>query len=291
MKIIVYLLTGLIFLSVFAGCNNRAADDDEERTIRLIYSDWSEGIALTNLAAVLLRDRMDYEVELKMTDVASVYEELSEGNYDVFPDAWLPKTQQEYYNQYKEDIEQISIIFPEAKTGLVVPEYSKYKSIEDLRNNTLPIVGIETNAGIMLTTNKAIQSYNLPVNLMDFSEDQMIEQLVDSIRRRNEIVVTGWDPHWVFARYEIRFLEDPMNIYGDNENIYVLGRKGLEEDHPNVVRFFERMQLSEKQINSLIYAVQTEQNPVEGVEQWIDKNEYVVNQWIKGLTPERIKIM
>jgi glycine betaine/proline transport system substrate-binding protein len=33
------------------------------------------------------------------------------------------------------------------------------------------------------------------------------------------------------------------------------------------------------------------EDPEIGVREWIDKNEYVVNQWVKGLKPEREKIM
>jgi glycine betaine/proline transport system substrate-binding protein len=119
----------------------------------------------------------------------------------------------------------------------------------------------------------------------------MVEQLGDSIQRRKEIVITGWEPHWIFARYDVRFLDDPDNIFGQKENIYTIARVNLEEKHPNAVRFFERMQLTEKQLNSLVYEIQVNEDPVSGVKSWMGKNEYVVNQWLKNLTKERKKIM
>jgi glycine betaine/proline transport system substrate-binding protein len=105
------------------------------------------------------------------------------------------------------------------------------------------------------------------------------------------VVVTGWEPHWIFARYEVRFLEDAEKIFGENEKIYTISRLGIEEDHPRVVRFFERMQLSEKQLNSLVYYMRRNEDPIVGIREWIKKNEYVVNQWVKDLGKEREKIM
>jgi glycine betaine/proline transport system substrate-binding protein len=165
------------------------------------------------------------------------------------------------------------------------------KSVSDLKNYPHAIVGIDNGAGVMQKTRAAIEKYSLANSLLELSEEEMVEQLGDSIQRRKEIVITGWEPHWIFARYDVRFLDDPDNIFGQKENIYTIARVNLEEKHPNAVRFFERMQLTEKQLNSLVYEIQVNEDPVSGVKSWMGKNEYVVNQWLKNLTKERKKIM
>jgi len=109
--------------------------------------------------------------------------------------------------------------------------------------------------------------------------------------RRKDIVVTGWMPHWIFARYEVRFLEDPDSIYGRYENICTVASKNYVDKESPALRFFERFHLTRKQLNSLIYFIRVEQDPTEGVKKWIQKNEFVVNQWIKDLRKERKKIM
>ncbi|MDZ7777017.1 MAG: glycine betaine ABC transporter substrate-binding protein [Bacteroidales bacterium] len=152
-------------------------------------------------------------------------------------------------------------------------------------------MGIDSGAGVMQKARLAITKYNLPSQLMHLSEREMTAHLEDSIKRRKEVVVTGWEPHWIFARYELRFLEDAEKIFGENEKIYTISRLGIEEDHPRVVRFFERMQLSEKQLNSLVYYMRRNEDPIVGIREWIKKNEYVVNQWVKDLGKERKKIM
>ena len=59
-----------------------------------------------------------------------------------------------------------------------------------------------------------------------------------------------------------------------------IGRKDLEAVHPFAVRFFERMQLTEKQLNSLVYHVRLSEDPRQGVKNWMIENEYIFNQWV-----------
>ncbi|MCF8231371.1 MAG: glycine betaine ABC transporter substrate-binding protein [Bacteroidales bacterium] len=289
-KALIFVL--LISLSsLFMGsCNTDRFTDEKERKLRMVYTDWSEGIALTYLSRILLEDKLGYEVVLKMTDVKTAYKEMAEDKADVFADAWLPETQKRYYNRYGNEIEKMGIIYPEARIGLVVPDYSNLKSVKDLQKYDNPIIGIDSGAGVMIKTRDAIKKYAEAIDLMNLSEAEMIEHLEDSLRRRNDIVVTGWEPHWIFARYNVRFLNDPESIFGKKEKIYSLSRKGLEEKHPHAVRFFERMQLSEKQLNSLVYMMRLNDDPEIGIREWIKQNEYVVNLWVKDLSPQREKI-
>ncbi|HKL32418.1 MAG TPA: glycine betaine ABC transporter substrate-binding protein [Tangfeifania sp.] len=284
-------VTTLLILTAFLFSCNMSREKEDERTLRIVYTDWSESIAITYLSYVLLEEKMDYTVILKLTDVESAYNEVASEEADVFADAWLPETHKRYFDEHTNELEMIGITYPEARTGFVVPDYSELNSVADLKNYPHPIVGIDPGAGVMRKAQAAIDDYSLSISLLDLSEEEMVKQLADSIKRRKEIVVTGWEPHWIFARYDVRFLEDPDNIFGEREKIYTIAHKNLEEIHPNAVRFFERMQLSESQLNSLVYQVRLNEDPVKGVKTWIEQNEYVVNQWIKNLTRERKKIM
>ncbi len=288
-----YMVMLLVFGVTFYSCGTGATTQDENNTVKVIYTDWSESVAITHLAKVLLEDEMEYEVELKLASVDDVYAALANSEAHVFADAWLPETQRSYLDKYTGKIDQVGIIYPDARTGLLVPEFSKLQSILDIKNSPLQqIIGIEAEAGVMIQAEKALESYNLSnIQLLDATENEMTEAFSDAYLRREEIVITGWEPHWLFERFDVRFLEDPDGVFGGNENIVALGCKKLSETHPRVYRFFERMQLSEMQFNRLIYFVNQYEDPEIGVREWIDKNEYVVNQWVKGLKPERKKIM
>ncbi|MFO7827105.1 MAG: glycine betaine ABC transporter substrate-binding protein [Bacteroidales bacterium] len=293
MKQILINISRVLILTIFiahTSCKTTPSVE-ENRTLKTVYTEWSESIAITHLAAVLLEQEMDYTVELKLTDIETVYQEIAESKADVFMDAWLPETHKKYRDEYPEKIDELGIVYPEARIGFVVPKYSPLKTVADLKNYKHPVIGIDKGAGVMQKARLAITKYGLPNQLLDLSEKEMLQHLEDSIKRRKEIVVTGWDPHWIFARYEVRFLEDPDHIFGEKEKIYTVGRTGLESEHPHAVRFFERLQLTEKQLNSLVYYVRLSEDPKEGAKRWIKENEYIVNQWVKNLKPERKKIM
>lgn len=289
-SLVIALLVSMSLL-LAGSCNFETVDEEQERAIKLVYTDWSESVALNHLSAYLLEQKLGYKVITKLTDVETAYAELANGEFDVFTDAWLPQTHQKYYNRYADSLDMISILYPEARTGFVVPDFSPLKSIDDLKNYNQPIVGIDSGAGVMLKARNAIKTNGLEIPLQSLSEKVMVSQLEDAIKRRKEIVVTGWEPHWIFARFEVRFLEDPEGLFGEKEKIYAISRKNLEQKHPHAVRFFERMQLSEKQLNSLVYEIRVAEDPVQGVKKWIKQNEYVVNQWVKDLKPVRKKIM
>ncbi len=284
-------IVGIAFVFVVGSCDYSSVNEEDQRTIKMVYTDWSESVAINHLATVLLEKKLDYKVITKLTDVESAYAEVGNASYDVFCDAWLPVTQKKYYDKHAENIEKLSIIYPEARTGFVVPDYSPLKTISDLQDYTNPIIGIDSGAGVMHKARAIIEKSKFTAPLKNFTEQIMVQKLEEAIKRRENIVVTGWEPHWIFARYDVRFLEDPDGLFGEREKIYALSHKGLKEKHPHAVRFFERMQLSEKQLNSLVYEVRMAEDPIEGAKKWIKLNEYVVNQWVKDLGPVRKKIM
>ncbi|MET3683516.1 ABC-type proline/glycine betaine transport system substrate-binding protein [Alkalibacillus flavidus] len=104
------------------------------------------------------------------------------------------------------------------------------------------IIGIEPGAGITVTTEKAIEEYDSLSgwNLEASSTATMITELQEAIEAEEPIVVTGWNPHWMFAQFpDMEYLEDPKGIYGEAENIVTLARQGLESDHPEAFKLID----------------------------------------------------
>lgn len=288
------LLVSLLGLLVVGGAMscNKTDQQEEEQTIRLIYANWSEGVAMTYLAAEILESQLGYEVATKMTDIESVFEQLSTGEYDVFVDAWLPGTHGQYMDQYGSQLEDLGVNVQQVRTGLLVPDYVEAQSINDLEGSVSEIIGIGKGAGIMTSTQQALETYNLSVNLIEGSEQTMTDTLIEAIKRREPIVVTGWTPHWVYNRYDLKFLEDPKNVYGESEKIHTIARENFTAEHARASLFFERFELTEKQLGALMDEVETfPDNERRAVRNWIKENEFIVNRWIRGLQPERLKVM
>ncbi|MDR9418024.1 glycine betaine ABC transporter substrate-binding protein [Gracilimonas sp.] len=288
----IIVISMIAFVGVVSSGCQQNTDETEDKTIRMIYANWSEGVAMTHLAAELLEGELGYEVSTKMTDIESVFQELNNGDSDVFVDAWLPQTHGGYMNTYGNDLEDLGINVEQVKTGLLVPEYVGTSSISELESEFDTIIGISSGAGIMNATRNAIEAYDLQTNLQEGSEELMTNQLIDAVKRQEPIVVTGWTPHWIYNRYDLKFLEDPQNVYGESEKIHTIARENFTSEYSRASLFFERFSLTESQLGALMDEIETfPDNERRAVQNWIEENEFVVNRWIRGLEPERETVM
>ncbi len=280
------LLVGLLCLGLIAGCAQGATGDTEKQTVKLGYVNWAEGIAMTNLAAVVLEDKMGYEVEMTMADVAPLFTSLASGNTDAFLDSWLPVTHQSYWEEYGDKLEDLGVNFENARIGLVVPAYVDIDSIEDLNGAKSDfdgkIIGIDSGAGIMKTTDKAIEDYGLNYELVAGSDPTMAAALKKAIDSNDAIVVTGWSPHWMFAKWELKFLDDPKGTYGSAEEIHTLARKGLSEDMPDVAAFLKNFKMDDSTLGDLMGDIEenSDQDVKEVARAWMNENENLINSWI-----------
>ncbi|HHX94392.1 MAG TPA: glycine betaine ABC transporter substrate-binding protein [Clostridia bacterium] len=288
-KILTVVLACTLLVFFAAGCANNGASETQngaDKTIQLGYVNWAEGIAMTNLAEAILEDKMGYKVESTAADVAPLFTSLASGNTDAFLDCWLPLTHEDYMKEYGDKIDDLGYNYEGAIIGLVVPDYVEIDSIEQLNANKEAfngqIIGIDSGAGIMRATERAIPEYGLEYELVTGSGPAMTAALGKAIDNKESIVVTGWTPHWKFARWDLKFLEDPKNIYGSSENIHTVTRKGFSEDMPEVAEFFRNMKFTDDQLGSLMGAVEEATDPLEAAREWMNENEELVNSWIPG---------
>ena len=104
------------------------------------------------------------------------------------------------------------------------------------------ITGIEAGAGISNKTELAIEEYDSLAGWdVEFSSTAAMMAALESAYKNEEpIIITGWNPHWMFVKYDdLIYLDDPLGIYGEEEDIHTLTRLGLEEDEPEAFAFFE----------------------------------------------------
>lgn len=264
-----------------AGCKGKS---DDTKKISIGYANWSEGIAMTYLAEVLLEEQ-GYEVTLKNADIAPIFVTVAAGKVDVFMDAWLPATHADYMELYGDGLEVLGTSFADARIGLVVPAYVPIGSIEELNAHKeqfkKEIIGIDVGAGIMKSTEKAIREYPLELALKPSSGPTMTAFLQKSVEKKDWIVVTGWTPHWMFSRFDLKFLEDEKGVYGASEHIETVATKGFSERDPYAAAFFRNFTLTNEQLSELMDMM--ENNPMretEAAKLWLHKHPEVVDLFL-----------
>ena len=200
--------------------------------------------------------------------------------------AWLPSLHEQYYEELAGDLRLLGPNLEGVEMGLVVPEYVDLDSIEELNDHVDEfdgsIIGIDPEAGLMGNTERAIEEYDLnQFELVSGSDATMTSALDIAYEEERWIVVTGWSPHWKFARWDLKYLEDAKNVYGEEEYIGTVVREDLEDDMPEVYSFFESFYWEPADMEQvMLWFAEEGMSPEDAAERWVAENEDVVNQWI-----------
>ncbi|KAA0947339.1 MULTISPECIES: glycine betaine ABC transporter substrate-binding protein [unclassified Pseudomonas] len=256
----------------------------DSKTLSIGYVDgWSDSVATTHVAAEVIKQKLGYDVKLQAVATGIMWQGVATGKLDAMLSAWLPVTHGEYWAKNKDKVVDYGPNFKDAKIGLIVPEYVKAKSIADLKDDTTfknKIVGIDAGSGVMLKTDEAIKAYGLDYKLQASSGAAMIAELTRAEDKQESIAVTGWVPHWMFAKWKLRFLDDPKGIYGAAETVNSIGSKGLEKKAPEVVAFLKKFQWASKdEIGEVMLAIQEGAKPDAAAKDWVAKHPERVAEW------------
>ncbi|NMX70610.1 glycine betaine ABC transporter substrate-binding protein [Pseudomonas sp. WS 5111] len=275
------LLGAAATLVVAMGSTLASADS---KTLSIGYVDgWSDSVATTHVAAEVIKQKLGYDVKLQAVATGIMWQGVATGKLDAMLSAWLPVTHGEYWTKNKDKVVDYGPNFKDAKIGLIVPEYVKAKSIEDLKTDTTfknKIVGIDAGSGVMLKTDEAIKQYGLDYKLQASSGAAMIAELTRAEDKQDSIAVTGWVPHWMFAKWKLRFLDDPKGIYGAAETVNSIGSKGLEKKAPEVAAFLKKFQWASKdEIGEVMLAIQEGAKPDVAAKDWVAKHPERVAEW------------
>jgi glycine betaine/proline transport system substrate-binding protein len=277
----------LVFTLALAGCSTSGSG---EKKLKLAYVAWDSEIASTHVVKHVLEEKLGYTVELLQVDAGPMWTGVADGSADGMVAAWLPTTHESYYSKNKDKLVDLGPNLDGTKIGLVVPAYMEIKSIEDLKKPEVAklignqIIGIEPGAGLMMSTEKALKDYELNgITLLESSSAAMATELEKAYKAQKPIVVTGWTPHWKFAKMELKYLEDPKNVYGGDEQIHTIIRQGLQEDQPAAAKLLDQFVWSPDDMAKVMVDIQAGASPEEAAARWVKDNETKVNEWMQGI--------
>lgn len=141
-------------------------------------------------------------------------------------------------------------------------------------------IGIDPGAGIMLASEKVLEEYGLDYELVEGSGATMTASLKQAIDNEEWIVVTGWTPHWKFARWDLKFLDDPKGVYGGAETINTVVRLGLKKDMPEVYEVCNNFNWGDAEIGAAMALAEDLGDDVLAARQWVEENKELVNSWL-----------
>jgi glycine betaine/proline transport system substrate-binding protein len=86
----------------------------------------------------------------------------------------------------------------------------------------------------------------------------------------------------MFARWELKFLDDPKNIFGGEEHINTIVRKGLAKDMPIVAEFLDNFYWKPEDMGQLMVWIHDDEGlfPYEKALRFIRTHSQQVEAWL-----------
>lgn len=249
-----------------------------EKTARIAYVEWARAVAITHVAGAILQ-KLGYRVKLQSVANAAMWASVASGDSDALLCAWLPVTHADLYAQYKEKIVDLGPNYVGAKLGFVVPDYVTIDSVPELAAHIKQfngkIIGIDPGAGMSKSIEKAIASNTSGLGKFKYisgSDAIMVASLAQAIKNKEWIVVPGWRPHWMFGQWHLKILQDPDKIFGSEETINTIVRKGLDKDDPRLFAFFKDFNWKKLPLDSVLVENKKGVDPRKSAGQFVEKN-------------------
>ena len=278
----------LAIMVLWAWPTQASAGSKQNKTLKIVYVEWDCATASSNLAKAVLEDKLGYKVELLPVTQPILWTSIATGDDDAMVTAWLPDTHAAMYSKVKNQVEMLGKLTDGARLGLAVPDYVSLKSIDELDANADKfkgrIVGIDPGSGLMQLTEKALKDYGIKqLQLVEGSGTIMTSSLAEAIRKQEWIVVTAWSPHWMFGRWQMHYLDDPLGSLGREEGIFKVGRKGLKKDHPDAWAFLTNFRYEDPgQLQRLMNWNQEKgADPLQNARRFMKENPQLVEAWLK----------
>lgn len=259
--------------------------------LRLGWTAWSDGVFVTELAARLIEDRLGHPVERVRAGIAEQYQGLATGRIDASLMSWQPRTHGPYLDRVGPRLEDLGVLYQDARLGWAVPAYvpiERIRSFEDLRDAANRerlggrIIGIDPDSGLMRLSRAALIEYQLDEYRLEAGTGPSMNAAIDAaVAAREWFVVTAWSPHPMFAAHDLRYLEDPRGTLGGPEQVHAVAREGLHLDHPAVVGLLTRMWLPLAELEAAL--LDAERRSVEqAVERYIEAHPERIEYWLSG---------
>lgn len=292
------LRTTLTTLSVPAALTLSLPAQADDATLDFGVPAWPGITVKTEIASQLLSP-LGYDTRVQSLGMQVIYQGMQSGDVDLFLGAWLP-AQEDLYTPRVEDgsLKRVANNVDGARMTLAVPEYLYEQGITsfadlDAQREAFDgeIYGFGAGSAASEILHQAIDEDAWGLGdweLVDTSVVGMLSAARSAISREKPIVWVGWTPHWMNLELPMRYLEDPNNLFGENNGeseVLTLMRSDYAETHPNLEHFFTQFTFSADQQSWMINEYGQEERDVEDVaQQWIADHPERLQAMLEGVT-------
>ncbi len=279
LAVIVALVAGVLV----AGCGGGGSAESKSLNLG-VATGWDEAAVVANLTRIVMEEDFGYEVQLQELELGPVIQGVGSGDLDAYQDIWLPNHQAQI-DEVENDIVQLDPWYDgETEFGIAVPTYMQdVNAIPDLNQTSVTqILGIEPGAIISeRIPESVIPTYGLNQEYLTSSTPSMLSEVEDLSSNQEEFAFVAWKPHWMNAKYDFKYLEDPqdgLTDLNDGATISSIVNEDLPDEDPVAFALLDCVTLTEEQVNE-IEAINPE-DYAESAATWLEDNRDVVQPWV-----------
>jgi len=277
----------LLLIALLAGCQPSATSQDNHITIG--WTAWDDAEFVSRLAKTLIESHTDYEVDLELASIGKQYDSVADGSMDVMMMAWLPDTHARYWGRVKDRVVDLGTLYDNARLGWAVPDYVPAGELSSIADMTKPgvqarlggrIEGIDPGAGLMDLSRETVAAYGLgqDYRLTTGNDASRTQALAEAVAAQRWVVVTAWTPHWIFARYHLRLLDDPKHALGKSQRVDVVARQGFSNDYPRVAGALSRMHIPLDILQTAMLDAQERSYP-QAIQRFTQDHAALIHRW------------
>lgn len=254
----------------------------QDKTIKLGTMGWEDLVPITGIAKKVLEDK-GYKVTVtEFSEIGIAYAALVKGDVQ----AMVSQTDyiaHDYWNKNKSRLEKLSTVSYGCYQTFAVPKYMQIDSIDELNAKSAEfggkIIGIEPGSGLMRDAAQAVKDYQLKVQVIEGSTAGMTAALKSAVELRKPIVVTLWNPSWMFSKYDMKFLKDPKRSFAPPCAYHMIAQAGFTKANPEASELLSTIYLPLADNNEINLNVNKGQTMDQAVQGWIKANGELIKRW------------
>ncbi|SIT41309.1 Substrate-binding region of ABC-type glycine betaine transport system [Paraburkholderia ribeironis] len=284
-------LIGQLVVSTVVAIGFGAGSAVAAEPVKMAVTNWADVLAVANVAKYALETSLKQPVQFVQADIGIQYQGVARGDLDIMVGGWLPVTHAAYYARYKNDMDDVGVIYTGGKNGWAVPAYipeSQVSSISDLEKPDVKsklngtVQGIEPGGGLMQASEKTIKAYDLNgYNLQSSSEAGMLAGVSRAYQSKQWIVATVWSPHWLFQKWQMRYLKDPKGTLGGEEQVHAFASKQFATKFPRADVFFKHFKLTLADVESIEYEGNSTNDYAAAAKKFVDAHPDKLKAWLQ----------
>ena len=230
----------------------QAAEPESCKQVRMAEPGWNDLAFTTGVASVLL-EGLGYEPKSDVLGIEIIYASLKNKDLDVFLGYWDP-AMETYYASYRNDgsVETLKQNLEGAKYTFAVPQYAYDAGVHDFADLAKhaekfdrKMYGIEPGSNTIMEQIIKENRFGLgDWELVESSEQGMLQQVKKAVRKQEWILFQGWAPHPMNSEIPMAYLTGGDEWYGPNyggATVHTQVRKGYVAECPNVGKLLDNL--------------------------------------------------